>query len=314
MVRLLQIIPFKMAIYSMRSWLSLTVIPLLAASLHAEAPTVRVMTYNIWLDGGGGKQPLEQSAAVIKAAQADIVGLQESGASAEKLAKLLGWQHVDQGGRTAILTRYKIAGTTPKKWGAKIELPSGNAVYLFNAHFAYIPYQPYQLLNIPYGNYPFLKTEAEAVQAAREARGGQVERMLAEVADVRGEKSPIFITGDFNEPSHLDWTAAVHAAKLCPIEVEWPTTKAVVSAGFLDGYRAIHVDPVKRRGITWTPTTKVTNPKDRHDRIDFVFSAGDGVKAVDAAVVGENSENADIVVHPYPSDHRAVVVEFQLAP
>ena len=32
-----------------------------------------------------------------------------------------------------------------------------------------------------------------------------------------------------------------------------------------------------------------------------------------AKIVGENKENADIVVSPYPSDHRAVVATFTLA-
>ncbi|WDE98916.1 hypothetical protein PQO03_13840 [Lentisphaera profundi] len=32
----------------------------------------------------------------------------------------------------------------------------------------------------------------------------------------------------------------------------------------------------------------------------------------DAKIIGENSENADIVVAPYPSDHRAVVATFTL--
>ena len=31
-----------------------------------------------------------------------------------------------------------------------------------------------------------------------------------------------------------------------------------------------------------------------------------------AKIVGENKENADIVVSPYPSDHRAVVATFTL--
>jgi endonuclease/exonuclease/phosphatase family metal-dependent hydrolase len=278
----------------------------------AEETTLRVMTFNVWVDGTAGKQTLEQSAAVIRAAKADVVGLQESGPSAAKLATLLGWHYVDQGGRTAILSRHKIVGTTPRKWGAKIELPDGRHVYHFNAHFMYIPYQPYQLLDIPYGKHPFLKTEAEAIEAAQKTRGGQVAAMLAEVAAVRGEKLAMFVSGDFNEPSHLDWTAAARDAKLCPIAVAWPTTKTVVEAGFIDGYRAVHPDPVKHRGITWTPTTKVTDPKDRHDRIDFVF--GERAKAVAAEVVGEHADNADIVVDPYPSDHRAVVVEFQLAP
>jgi len=50
-----------------------------------------------------------------------------------------------------------------------------------------------------------------------------------------------------------------------------------------------------------------------HDRIDFVYYKGKGVNVTDAKVIGENEENADIVVSPYPSDHRAVVATFTLS-
>jgi len=33
----------------------------------------------------------------------------------------------------------------------------------------------------------------------------------------------------------------------------------------------------------------------------------------DVKILGENEENADIVVSPYPSDHRAVVASFKIS-
>jgi len=44
-----------------------------------------------------------------------------------------------------------------------------------------------------------------------------------------------------------------------------------------------------------------------------VYFKGRGVTVTDAKVIGENDENADIVVAPYPSDHRAVVATFTLS-
>ena len=44
--------------------------------------------------------------------------------------------------------------------------------------------------------------------------------------------SPVFLTGDFNEPSHLDWTqAAANAGLHFGKKVDWPTSHAVVNAG-----------------------------------------------------------------------------------
>ena len=147
--------------------------------------TVRVMSFNLWHGGDAGKQPLERTVEVIKQSQADIVGLQETAGiapegeprpdRAAEIAKRLGWNYVDQGERTGVISRFEIVGTTPRKWGVKLALPSGRQVYLFNVHFAHAPYQPYQLLDIPYENAPFLKTAEEAVAAAQAARGEQVQ-------------------------------------------------------------------------------------------------------------------------------------------
>jgi exodeoxyribonuclease III len=38
-----------------------------------------------------------------------------------------------------------------------VELSDGR-LYVFNIHLGASPYQPYQLLGIPYGNAPFLET------------------------------------------------------------------------------------------------------------------------------------------------------------
>lgn len=295
-----------------------------ATSHGAEPEVVRVMSFNMWNGGDSGKQPLAQSIAVIKESRADVVGLQETAGRSPKgqprpdraaeIAKQLGWNYVDLGMGRGIISRYKIHSVTPKKWGAKLELPSGRELYHFNVHLAHSPYQPYQLFRIPYGNAPFVTTAAEAVVAAQAARGRQINRMLKEVKNEVPEGVPMFLTGDFNEPSHLDWTPANVKAKQCPLAVEWPTTKAVEAAGFVDAYRAVHPDPVKKRGLTWTPITAIDDPKDRHDRIDMVFIGGVKVNVRTAQIVGEKPEFADLVVTPYPSDHRAVVAEVELPP
>jgi exodeoxyribonuclease III len=286
--------------------------------------TVRIMSFNLWHGGDAGKQPLEQTIEIIKSAEADVVGLQEtSGLASEgaarpdraaELAQRLGWHYVDQGERTGIISRYPIIQTTRRKWGAKLALPTGRQFYLFNAHLAHAPYQPYQLLNIPYEDAPFLTTADQAVQAAREARGAQVNRLLAEVNDVAAEQLPMFLTGDFNEPSCRDWTIPAATANQCPLFVDWPSTKAVENSGFVDAFRSVHPDPLQWPGHTWTPTTSPSDPKDRHDRIDFVFVRGTAVRINWIKIVGEAPEFADIVVQPYPSDHRAVVADVAQSP
>jgi exodeoxyribonuclease-3 len=45
---------------------------------------------------------------------------------------------------------------------------------------------------------------------------------------------------------------------------------------------------------------------DHHDRIDFVLARGDELEVESASIVGEKKPEADVVVRPWPSDHRAV--------
>ncbi len=283
--------------------------------------TIRVMTFNIWVGGEAGKQSLSQTVRVIREAKADIVGLQETLGeevnkvrpdNGKKIAEILGWNYLDQGDGTAVTSRFPITGATPKKWGVSLKLPSGRAVHMFNAHYSASPYQPYQFLGIPYGDAPFLKTEAELIQAAKQARGGEVTRMLEELQPVLQSSQPVFLTGDFNEPSFQDWTSAAVTARKCPLKVEYPATKLISEAGMKDAFRTVHPDEVAFRGLTWTPTTSETDPKDYHDRIDYVWFAGKGVKAIQCEVVGERKERADIVINPYPSDHRGVVATIEI--
>ena len=280
---------------------------------------VKVMSYNIYRGGAFRGQALSQTAKVIQEARADIVGVQETrspqGVNAEKLARLLGWNHHVNPRNRVILTRYEIVER--HRDGIKVRLPSGREAYLFNLHLPSNPYQPYQLLGIrpkwhKHWDTPFIKTEAEAIAAAKEARGGELATLLRQIRVLPDQETPVFVVGDFNEPSHLDWTEAAAKSGRHPIKVAYPTSLAMAKAGFADAWRTVHPDEMKKPGFTWSPLTKVNDPKNHHDRIDFVYFRGKGVKSTEAKIVGENRKNADIVVSPYPSDHRAVIATFTL--
>lgn len=272
---------------------------------------IRVMTFNILRGGTDLGHPLSQTARVITEGRADVVGVQEVGRNAEALADLLGWNLLLQDQGRAILTRYEIAGS--RHGGAAIKLASGREFHVLNVHLPAFPYQPYQLLGIPYGDAPFIKTEAEAVASAGKARGRQVAALLEKARALCAEETPVFVVGDFNEPSHLDWTEAAARAARHPIKVAFPASLAMKEAGFADAWRAAFPDEIKHPGFTWTPLTKPDDPNDHHDRIDFIYFCGKGLKLNGVTVVGEDRGHADVVVSPYPSDHRAVVASFTLS-
>ncbi len=289
--------------------------------LHAQtdASSVKVMSYNIYRGGTYRGQALAQTAKVILEAKADIVGIQEtrspSGVNAEELAQLLGWNHHENPRNRVILTRYEIVEEMTD--GIRVMLPSGQEAYIFNLHLASNPYQPYQLLGIKptwhkHADTPFVKTEAEAITAAEKARGGEIAALLTQIRSLPDKEAPVFVVGDFNEPSHLDWTEEAAKSGRHPIKVAYPGSLAMAQAGFGDVWRTVYPDEMKKPGFTWTPIMKADDPKTHHDRIDFVYFKGKGVELNGAEIVGENKRNADIVVSPYPSDHRAVIATFTL--
>ncbi|HAY75522.1 MAG TPA: endonuclease/exonuclease/phosphatase family protein [Opitutae bacterium] len=288
---------------------------------ETKEPTLRVMSYNIHRGGVVmRKQPLSQTAKAIRLAKADIVGIQETrsprGDKLEELATLLGWNH-DMGKGSQILTRYEIVDSLYR--GVKVKLDSGSHAYVFNVHLASHPYQPYQLLEIRprwhkhTNDLTFIKTEAEAIEWAKKARGRELSKLLRLIRSIPDKQAPVFVVGDFNEPSHLDWTERAAKAARHPIKVEYPNSLAMIKAGFTDAYRALYPDEMKYPGYTWSSFYKFDDPTTHHDRIDFVYFKGSGLTVKDIRIVGENKKDADIVISPYPSDHRAVVATLELS-
>jgi len=186
---------------------------------------------------------------------------------------------------------------------------------LFNIHPTHYHYQPYQVLGIEYGAAPYVVSSEQAVRYARRARAVALNALLRDIAAATSEHGPadlVLITGDFNEPSCRDWNEAAVTAGLQPMTVPWPLTQALEANGFADAWRTVYPDVVARPGFTWSPLITDSTPNDHRDRIDFVFVRGAAVVIEGAAVVGEEAAMADIVVSPWPSDHRAVVARLSI--
>ena len=85
----------------------------------------------------------------------------------------------------------------------------------------------------------------------------------------------------------------------------------MISIGLVDAFRKVWPNEVARPGYTWTPGAPPPNvgATEVHDRIDFVYYWGTGVRAIDAVTVGidKTNTNTDIAITGYPSDHRAVL-------
>jgi len=237
---------------------------------------VNVMSYNVWFgeDDAAGRQIV---ADVITASGADIVGAQEMRFGwGQQVADLLGWHYYEQNltdgtyDGPRILSRFPILGGTAGKHGAEIEVLPGHSVYVFNTHLVAAPYGP---SGFEEGS---ITTEAQAIAQADVARAPEMTSVIDDMAAAKATGKPIFLTGDFNEPSHLDWTQAIAAAtsRTWDIEVNWPTSNRVADAGFTDSLRVVRPNVITDPARSWSPL--YDGPQ---DRIDFVYHQGGECRA-----------------------------------
>jgi endonuclease/exonuclease/phosphatase family metal-dependent hydrolase len=275
---------------------------------------VRVMTFNVW-SGEGTQAGRDKLREIMVTSGADIIGVQELDNSAGRsIAAAMGfYYHQQSSNDIQVISRYPIIGQSPRNLGVSIALSPSQSVWLFNAHLAPYPYQPYDLQD---GTLP--RNETAVIAAANAARGSQVTTHLQDMADALDSDVPVFFTGDFNEPSFLDWTAEAASATPRPfdLKVAYPASKRIVDAGMADSFRAVHPDEVQKTGYTWTPgyPYPVLALDEVHDRIDIIYHRGPSVIPTIAFTVGplDDDPNTDLAISGYNADHRAVVTTFEL--
>jgi endonuclease/exonuclease/phosphatase family metal-dependent hydrolase len=290
-----------------------------ATASSASAPvTVRVMTFNIGGDEWGGdltppwtrtnRPQLADVVRAIRAAHADVVGVQEPYGRMLLLARMLGrgWYAAP---RLHTLARFPIleppgAGGV---WGW-LELSPGRMMAILNTHLPSGLYGP--------GRVQHGISRAQVLAGERLERVPWMRPILAAARPLIAAGAPTVLTGDFNSPSWRDWTAAAARARGLPYAVRWPVSVAVEQAGFRDSYRQAHPSSLASPGITWTTGYPGPPPGPRQisDRIDFIWDAGP-VRVLGSQVVGEpGSPYTGIPVAGWASDHRAVVSTLRVQP
>lgn len=155
------------------------------------------------------------------------------------------------------------------------------------------------------------------------------------IADVQKEsaKNTIIIAGDFNEPSHLDWTEETknlydHRGTVIP----WDCSILLQNAGFKDAFRVAYPSPLTHPGITYpsfnpdVPIQKLAwaPEADDRDRIDYIyFKSNNKVSLKDIKIVGPEStvryaqkqekDSNDQFILPkgvWPTDHKGLLATF----
>jgi exonuclease III len=298
-----------------------------AVFAEEESIELRVMSKNILFTN---KSTASQKALIESIRKADIVGCQELNfIKAWGIAKKAGYKYFTQSGLKVIFSKYPIIERGYMREGIKVELPNGKQVWVFNLHLPPSPYGPYELNQITgiFGGQIFDPTNEQQVEALverqRKTRIDAYEgrRFAKAYKKAKEDNIPIFVTGDFNEPSHLDWTEDAVEAGMFPVVLPWPASIRMAEWGFKDSFRVLNPDPVAVPGFTWTcdpdqQTNKnakgetITEP---FDRIDFVYYQGEGVTPLSVTIFGpEGDERCDEVIPGHASDHRSVMTIFEI--
>jgi len=176
---------------------------------------------------------------------------------------------------------------------------------VFGVHFDDWYYQPFQAAFLPYDRdgvfQPNTTDPDELVLYANQARGEDVTQIISMIGKYKELNFSMILAGDFNEPSHLDWTSKAFDEKLVPVSLKYPSTARLVEAGLRDVFRMMYMNEVDVAGYTW-PDKEVDYPF-RRDRIDFMF--------VNDVWLQEHPLDECFVVGRTPSDHAALVGGFK---
>jgi len=310
---------------------------ILYPSFQSQSNIITILNFNLWNGGQNRNISAHQYAEFIKNSNVDIACLQETSTwvgdeyseiikenIAPVIAQILGWnvyiQRTTHTYSTAILSKYNhtkifyyesIYNGTSENDIIAVEFQVDKAksfnprskVLVLNDHLNDDPYQP-EILNNLTGK-PLNESKSfidEQINSAYKTRSEIFFKKINKVLLNRTFEEtniPVFITADYNEPSHLDWTERAWRNGDVPCICEWPTSKGLYNIGFQDSFRTIYTDEVKYKLNSWSVAWE--DKGQRFDRIDIIYHMNIEVESVKYINTGF-------------SDHQAVVASFSLAP
>ena len=260
---------------------ALIIVIIIAIAVLAGRKSLRIATINLEDGGAGYEKEFGELFSQYDIVIAREVNTHSGDNNAALIAKNIGWYSSRVVNDCAVLSRYPVesiaadgknlshTGTLILKDLIAVIVRAPKPVIVFPVHLNDEPYQPFSVLGVKY------KTDADRLSAdifvktpggpiddsytisahAQIARGAELSRVLKVADEIYAANGiPQIIAGDFNEPSHLDWTARAIRAGVVPIEVAYPASMQMQKANFTDTYRAVYPDEIVYMGSTW-PTS-----------------------------------------------------------
>lgn len=279
----------------------ITVIILILFSLLSKGEDrIGVLQINVWQEGTcvpGGFDALVDN---IIESGADVVFMQEirnygGRRFIPRLIEALAMRGVTFYGEdttcdSGVISRFPLA-QDGRKWEGcgsvqRVRINAGgHPVALYAAHLDYTNYACYYPRGYDGNTWkkiPAPETSVEKILEMNRASGRDDtirDFIRLSRADI-DEGIDVILAGDFNEPSHLDWTAQTaslwdHNGAVIP----WDCSTMLYEGGFEDSFRVVHPDPVSSPGFTFPSDNSDCNPmkltwaseSDERDRIDFII-------------------------------------------
>lgn len=330
---------------------------LLLGCLRAEATDFTVLQWNIWQEGtqvAGGYDAIIDE---IERLQPDFVTLSEvrnyhDTRLCDRLTQSLaerGLTYYSQYSYdTGLLSRHPIKEFSTvypceEDHGSAYRMVSeldGQEVAIYTAHLDYLDDAYYNVRGYDGSTWeeiPVPTSVEEVLERNDRSHRPEAARAICQRAREDAEQGHIVIVGgDFNEPSHLDWTeATAHLWDHNGLVVPWTSLVIFDEAGWKDAYREAYPDPVSHPGFTFpadNPLVAVNRltwaPKaDERERIDYIlYLPAEGLGLQDIKIFGPegaiayserrpNPVSGEPFILPlgvWPTDHKGLLATFTL--
>lgn len=252
----------------------------------AKNGRLKIQVWNIWHGGHrfGQHVGVARVIDVLKAENADVIGLIETYGSGAVIADSLGYYFYLISDNLSIMSRFPIKSTIQlykafRSGGAVLDLGEKRELAFFDIWLDW------------------------RIDEYRAADIESINKELKKYA-TKADTTPLIVVGDFNSGSHLDkwaaWPDNINNPK-----ISWPS-RVMQETGFKDSYREMNSSSEKNPGFTWTPLVNPVLQDQRvRNRIDYIYYKGSQLVPYRSEVIEH---------HPkfWPSDHSSVVSCFYM--
>lgn len=332
-------------------------IPLISFLQTTNGKTIKVLQFNIWQEGTVVDGGFEAVADEIIRSDADFVTLSEvrnynQTHFCDRIVKAL-----KERGQTyysflsedsGLLSRYPIIDSTTifplhNDRGSIYKLVAQIGKQEFAVYTAHLDYRNCAYYDARgYDGNNWHKLDAPVTDLTRilelnrlSMRDDAIACFIREAQKDEAAGRIVILGGDFNEPSHLDWTEATKDIRdHYGLVIPWNVSTMLANAGYKDVYREKFPNPVTHPGFTCPADCKDIDLKklvwspdaDDRDRIDYImYKPYKKFKLEDVRIIGPKGDikrgerftekTSDTIIEPigiWPTDHKAVLATFKL--